>query len=512
MLSFVNSPPRQTFALALLLGLVGDQLSFDVGFLIGPVILTWLSLLILAASWLARHSRWHLQLLLWGAVAVLAAALRLLTAYPDVDFALFLVIVAAAAQILLATAHISFLQADVFQQLMAHLRVPVQTLLGSFSILGRLEFKPAPQHPATIAALRGVLLASPLLLIFSLLFAAADVTFENYLTKLPEVFSMNLLLHVLLVLLLGWFALGLLAAAWQPRTTYATPALAAKLGNTETLVLMGLLALLFVVFAGLQMSHLVRDGAGIAQTTGLTIAEYARHGFFQLIFIAALALVMLFLLAGCCSSQRLFAGFGALLLVCVLIVLASAVQRMLFYIDSFGLSMDRVEASTVMLWLCGSLLLFAATVLRNRPAGFASGVISLGIGVCFALALANPAALVARVNIERALGKQQALDTDYLYRLGTDAVPTMLEYFPQLTATLQCQLGITLVNQWLVSGNSNMQHLQDWRRWNYAYSRAASLVQTHSEQLLAAASRSGDAYYSNRINLVGKAPEHAVCP
>jgi hypothetical protein len=512
MLSLINSPPRQTLWLALLLGVVGDQLSFGVG-LTGPVVLVWLSLLVLAAVWLARHSNWCGPLGLWGGIAVLAAGLRLWLALPSVDLALFLVIGTAAAQILLRTARISFLQADVFQQLFAYVTVPLRCAFGGFTVLGRLDIKPSTTHPMLLPVLRGLLLACPLLLVFTLLFAAADVTFENYLSQLSALVSKTTLQHLLLVLIMGWLALGLLASAWQPRSTYASPALSVKLGDTETLVLMGLLAMLFVAFAMLQMSHLLHDGAGIAQSTGLTIAEYARHGFFQLLWIAALALAVLQALALCCRNQQLFAGFAALLSVCVLVVLASAVQRMLLYVDSFGLSIDRVEATTVMVWLAGSLLLFAGTVLRNRPAGFASGAVSLGVVVCLALTLLNPAALVTRINIERSLNRQLALelDLDYLHKLGADAVPTLLDYFPQLPPKLQCEIGMVLVTNWLAGGNSAEQHLQDWRRWNHAWYRAENLVQERSEQLLTAAARSGNAYYLNRAYPSGPPPAGLTC-
>ena len=76
----LNSPARQTLLFALLLGVAGDRLTFGVG-LTGPVVLVWLSLLVLAAVWLACHSSWCAQLALWGGLAVLAAALRLWLAF-----------------------------------------------------------------------------------------------------------------------------------------------------------------------------------------------------------------------------------------------------------------------------------------------------------------------------------------------------------------------------------------------------------------------------------------------
>ncbi|MES2603395.1 MAG: DUF4173 domain-containing protein [Pseudomonadota bacterium] len=497
-----SSLPRQTLLFALVLGVVGDELVYSNG-LTGPALLILLGLLLPAAFWLTRQqgSLAPGQLLLWGGVALLAAALRLWSALPILDAALLLVIASAAAQILLRTVRIGFREAAISQQLLTHIMLPLQAAFGGFPLLSRLELKPASAPAFAWPALRGALLAIPLLLLFARLFAAADATFESYLRELPALLSESTLEHLFLVLFLSWLCFGLLAAAWRERSMPRLPTINFRLGDVEVSVLMGLLALLFVVFAALQLGHLLQDADGITRSTGLTIADYARRGFFQLAWIAALALIVLQLLAFFSRNQRLYAGFAALLLVCVLILLASAVQRMGFYIVSFGLSIDRIMASAVMLWLTGCLLLFASTVLRNRSEGFASGVAGMGMAVCLALALMNPAALVTRVNIERSLSDPVTLDTIYLSNLGADAVPTLLEYFPQLPAQSQCEIATLLIGQWLTPGNDNLLRQHDWRRWNHAYNRAVDATQANAELLRSKGFNTGQIYYGNREEL-----------
>lgn len=511
---FLRSLPRQSLLLAVVIGIIAERLTWDIG-LTGPALLIWLSLLIGAAWWLAhaQQTPWQLDILLWGGIAVTAAALRLWSALPAVDAALFIVMATSAAQILVRSAGVGFRQADIFQQTIAHTLLPFQAWIGGFMVLGGLEIRTGSKSPVFAAVLRGLLIAVPLLLVFMMLFYSADVTFAAYMDELPALVSVTTLQQLFVMLLLGWFTLGLLAASWKQRKTLTLGAPSMTLGTVEQVVAMGLLSLLFVVFAALQLSHLLRDADGIVATTGLGIAEYARHGFFQLVWIAALALAVLKLLAFFAGNQQLYAGFAALLLLCVLIVLASAVQRMLFYVDSFGLSIDRIVACTFMLWLTGCLLLFAATVLRNRSEGFASGVVVLGVGACFALALLNPAALVSRVNIERSLttsaaGTMPTLDSLYLARMKADAVPALLENFSRLSATAQCEVATLLAVEWLSSDNDHVKRQQDWRRWNRAESRALALIEANAAMLQAKAALG----FAQRVDEAGRPLLKPSCP
>ncbi len=114
-------------------------------------------------------------------------------------------------------------------------------------------------------------------------------------------------------------------------------------------------------------------------------------------------------------------------------------------------------------------------------AGFAAAVL---------LNVVSPDALVARVNIER-LAADERLDPYYLTFLSADAVPVLVESFPDV--------GDTHPYQPYVGGGSREAHVQrgptlqqvverqwkrgptDWRSWNLSRFRAQRLVEDASE-------------------------------
>src|SRR3989442_918343 len=91
----------------------------------------------------------------------------------------------------------------------------------------------------------------------------------------------------------------------------------------------------------------------IQRTTGLTYAEYARRGFFEL--VAASALVLPILLAAdwavrneAPQQRRTFRSLAGLLILLLAVVMASALERMRLYVDQFGLSEVRLYATAFM--------------------------------------------------------------------------------------------------------------------------------------------------------------------
>ena len=65
------------------------------------------------------------------------------------------------------------------------------------------------------------------------------------------------------------------------------------LGAVETGTILGLLNLLFLSFVLVQIRYFFGGAATIAATAGLTYTQYARSGFFQLVWVAALVLPLL---------------------------------------------------------------------------------------------------------------------------------------------------------------------------------------------------------------------------
>ena len=167
---------------------------------------------------------------------------------------------------------------------------------------------------------------------------------------------------------------------------------------------------------------------------GLTAAEYARQGFFQLAAVAALSLAVLNLghRAGRRGltpdpAQRLPAVLIGLTLGALIVV---SFSRLGYYIGSFGLTMLRLSVATFLAWLG---VMTAASVARSLglhhernwlPTGavFSAAIFAIAFG------LANPERWVAQVNLDRATVTDPVDEVYLVGELSSDAWPTLANY------------------------------------------------------------------------------------
>jgi hypothetical protein len=144
-----------------------------------------------------------------------------------------------------------------------------------------------------------------------------------------------------------------------------------------------------------------------------------------------------------------------------------------------------------MAWISAVLAWFVLTVMRNRRDLFAFGALVAGFSAIFAINAINPDAIIARTNIERAEHGRE-LDVYYLTTLSADAVPLLVESFPEIGDRRiedewlgkNHSLRETIVDRW------NVKH-SDWRTWNLSRSRAHWLVRTYAEDQATGTSETG---------------------
>lgn len=438
-----------------------------------------------AALWVLSRRRetpisWETRWLVGGAIAF-AGLLVLRDADALAVFCLFSAVVLlglAAGRGALAWAR----RADFVELSAAAVRVAVLIALGplGWSVgASPLPASPAstgswPRHARMVA--RGLAMALPPLLVLTALLTSADPVFERVLHDALFAGIEPLLEHLAFVGVIAWFTSGYLRAflvgddVVMERVRIARPALAPP----EIAFALSLLNVLFLIFMAVQVRYLF-GGAGLVEVTeGLSYADYARRGFFELV-AAAVLVVLVLLVADWAAAddgtrgRRVLRAMSTLLVLLLGGVLASAAYRMWLYQGAYGLTEQRLYGSMFMLWLTGVLGWLAATVLRGRRHGFAFAAIVAGLACIVALHVLNPHALIARVNIDRAaLGAEY--DGRYLRTLSADAVPTLIARLPALPQDERCRVAAMLEERW--SGGRR----GGWRTWNLADARARRLV------------------------------------
>lgn len=320
----------------------------------------------------------------------------------------------------------------------------------------------------------GLVIALPLLVIFGALLSHADPVFAGWLRALAPMSLPVLISHLFLIAFFTWITAGYLRglllrppldlpAAWPPRQ--------APLGARELGIALWAVNLLFLAFVVAQFRYFFGGSHEVMVTPGLTYAAYARQGFFALFVVAILIVPLLLAMAGLQkysdaprSSRLSFSVPAVVMLGLVFIIMASALARMRFYEQAYGLTERRMYATLFMFWLGAILLWLAMTVLRGRR-GFLAGVFAGGLALAWMLPVMNPAALVAQVDLARA-SRGQKMDAGYLAKLGPDAMPALAAGLPRLPLAARCAVLGDMSTHWRIS--ARFRHRADWRIWNVA--------------------------------------------
>lgn len=328
---------------------------------------------------------------------------------------------------------------------------------------------------------RGAALGLPVLLVFGGLFAAADAVFAHLLgSSVPSLG--NLPAHAAIVAGVAWLTAGLLrdlAARRDDERVLSADRLLGRLrrprvGATEIGVVLAALDLLFLTFVLVQARYLFGGGALVEARAHLTYAQYARHGFFELVVVSVLVLPVL-LAANVLVRSRVVRLLSALLVVLELVVALSALQRLRVYEREYGLTELRIYAIGVVAWLIVVFAWSCATVLRGELRRFAIGAVISGFAATAALNVISPDALIARTNLTR-----PHVDVAYLAHLSDDAVPTLVDRLSTVhDPAVRRELAQRLLAR-SVDGQSLLS-------WNAARSRSRSVLLEQRAELRALA-------------------------
>ena len=324
-------------------------------------------------------------------------------------------------------------------------------------------------HPAGhVRIFATVTVSLALLIVFGALFASADPAFAGAVsTAIPDVnigtgFRWVFVFAVTAALLGG---AAYLRAAPPDLSGLDAPA-THRVNRLEWAIPLGLLVLLFAAFVGVQLSTLYGGNRHVLETDGLTYADYARGGFWQLSFVTGLTLLVLAGAARWAPREkpadrlliRVILGVLALL---TLAIVGSALHRMNLYADTYGLTRLRLLVACCEGWF-GLVLVFVLVAgVRIRAPWLPRVAIAAGVLALLGLAVADPDYLIA----ERNLRQTHSVDLVYLSKLSPDAVPALDRLDPMRRACVLDRIHRDLA-----------ENPDDWRGWNLGRERARRLT------------------------------------
>jgi hypothetical protein len=392
-----------------------------------------------------------------------------------------------------------------------------------FLLINDIKFQGIPRNKATkhlAAALRGIFVAVPILLVFGALFVAADAAFQDLIEKTFRIDFEFVIGHLFWISALSWAVAGYLRGTAffvfdqdakensndlsispkeldlnektedknesvkteKPKTWdlqdinnsflpgYLT------FGAVELSVVLGLMNLLFLAFVIVQVPYLFGGMDLVQNTENLKLAEYARRGFGELVFVSALVLPTLMAAQWLIKKDdkitlTIYRVLATVQIALLFVIMLSAAQRMLLYTGTsgYGLTIARFYPMAFMIWLAIVFVWFAATVLRGQREIFAWGTLWSALAFLAVVHVFNPDDFIARTNIDL-VNHGRPVDASYLTDLSDDALPALLQGMPHLTPEQQCIVKNKITHRLKKSEAED----NDLRTWNWSRRRAAN--------------------------------------
>lgn len=290
----------------------------------------------------------------------------------------------------------------------------------------------------------GLVIALPLTLIVGALLIKADAAFASLTDKLFRPFEVareDIVLFVprlMIAVPVGLYLFGAFygnarqGAGAISEEGWATARGRLRCVSPAVLLTAGTpLCLLYLLFFISQSAYYFSAFSGLLPAD-FTYAEYAREGFFQLCTVAVINLgVLLFMrVLARRVEERLplsLRVYSAVLCGFTLLLIATALRKMLLYIENYGLTPRRVYTSWFMLLLAAIFLVLAVTQFFRRSHAW-SACVAVFLVMFAVLQFGNVNGWIARYNVEQyRAGALKTVDVSLFYALDDAAVPYAAE-------------------------------------------------------------------------------------
>ena len=331
----------------------------------------------------------------------------------------------------------------------------------------------------------GLLISVPCLLIITTLLINADLVFENKMdlifNSFYKIISLETIFKIIIGTLAGLYLFGLFYIIFKKNVKKSSNEILLPKPQGDliiTSVVLISILIIYTLFAIIQFKYLF---AGAALPNDLTYAEYARKGFFELLFLSfiniGLILVISYLLKDKLYSinnnssipARIIKALMLYLCAITILLLVSSFYRMSLYNNEYGYTELRLLVITFLIFEAIGLLVTFFYIIKPK-----FNIIAFYSIVCLVFYLTvnmlNIDYMIAKKNIDMYYeGKE--LDIQYLNGLSSDAASQMKRLLNDKDAYIQ----LKTINYFdRIDYQAN--YTNDWRCFNLSRNNAKGII------------------------------------
>ena len=208
-----------------------------------------------------------------------------------------------------------------------------------------------------------------------------------------------------------------------------------KLSGIENIYVISFLSSIsvcYLLYLFSQLAYFFSAFSGFLPGGKITYAEYARKGFFEMCAIAVINLILIFATlifakktgGKMCGIIKAIATFISLF---TLMIIATAISKMVLYINTYGMTVKRLTTSAFMVFLA---IVFLSVILRIFVKKINIMNTALAAAGCIVVLLGtfNVNSVCAKYNYESYVNKRlNTIDINAIYELGDEGVPYIVK-------------------------------------------------------------------------------------
>lgn len=281
------------------------------------------------------------------------------------------------------------------------------------------------------AVVIGLVCAIPMLVIIISLLSSADAVFSRLLEKVLESFHLpeNIwdIVGIAFMFVISCFGAYLIPYVLGRDEIKIH---GRKQGNNNPVIAItftGLIGLVYLVFCLIQVMFLFTKT--ISLPTGYTYAKYAHEGFYQLLTVCIINLVIVSVCNRAFKQSKILAAILVIIAACTYIMIASSATRMLLYIGVYNLTFLRLFVLWFLAVLCIWLAFLMVGIFNKKFPIFKACMTVITIAY-ITLAFSNPEYQIAKYDLKAVEGgkveQYQSIEDYIVNDLSTDAVPALV--------------------------------------------------------------------------------------
>ena len=327
--------------------------------------------------------------------------------------------------------------------------------------------------------IKGILITIPIALIIIMLLASADEIFENIFSEMFRIIfniirgikfdavMAKVILTIIIFIYLSSFFYYICEKYKREEEEEEEEEGYVQKDNFTIKMILGVLNTIYLIFCIIQINSL------FMRNTDINYADYARQGFFQLMAVSAVNLVMILVAKRKGKDDKYISITSIVMIIFTFIILISAALRMYLYETAYGYTLLRL---LVYCSLFTEAVLLIPTILYilNKKINLSKTYFIVILTVYVCMNFLNFDYIIAKRNIDRYLNTEN-IDVSYLrHNTGTDAVKQLIRF---IESTKEMTKEKVEAGQYLKNVYKELEARMDFRDFNISKIRAKELIE-----------------------------------